>query len=244
MSASLNATFGSDAPRHAGEQREGAVLELHHHALQRRLRLVERQLEQLQDHRLVAPEHVAGGDARKEAVADLAGGAGHGDANGCFHCGLLERRDGAERRSARLRTTTDARQRRDGLQASMVGARRGGCQCPITDIRYKNAAAASPRRRFRPLYGQIRALIERALEAGEWATGRGDSVGDRPRAALRRVAGHGAQGDPGAGRRKPARPPAGQGHVRRDAHRGKGVELPLPAHSPQRRASPSTRAAA
>ena len=39
---------------HAGEQRKRAVLEFHHHAGQRRLRLVERQLEELQDHRLVA----------------------------------------------------------------------------------------------------------------------------------------------------------------------------------------------
>ena len=53
--------------------------------LQRRLRLVDRQLEQLQDHRLVAAEHFAGGDAEQEAVADLAGGAGDGDADGCFH---------------------------------------------------------------------------------------------------------------------------------------------------------------
>ncbi len=70
---------------HAGEQRKRAILELHHHALERRLRLVDGQLEQLQDHRLVLAEHVAVGDAEQQAVADLAGGAGHRDADGLFH---------------------------------------------------------------------------------------------------------------------------------------------------------------
>ena len=52
---------------------------------QRGLRLVDRQLEQLQDDGLVLAEHLAGGDAEEEGVADLAGGAGDGDADGCFH---------------------------------------------------------------------------------------------------------------------------------------------------------------
>ena len=52
---------------HAGEQREGAVLEFHHDAAQRRLRLVHRQFEHLQDDRLVAAQHFAGGDAEQEA---------------------------------------------------------------------------------------------------------------------------------------------------------------------------------
>ena len=42
-------------------------------------------LQHLQDHRLVGAEHLAGGDAEQQAVADLAGGAGHGDSNGGFH---------------------------------------------------------------------------------------------------------------------------------------------------------------
>jgi hypothetical protein len=74
---------------HAGQQRERAILELHHDALERRLRLVERELEQLEDDRLVAPEHVARGDAEEQAVADLACGAGDGDADGWFHRELL-----------------------------------------------------------------------------------------------------------------------------------------------------------
>ena len=39
-------------------------------------------LQQLQDERLVLAEHLAGGDAEEEAVADVPGGAGDGDAEG------------------------------------------------------------------------------------------------------------------------------------------------------------------
>ena len=53
--------------------------------VKRRLRLVDGQFQQLQDDRLVAAQHFARGDAEEEGVADLAGGAGHGDADGCFH---------------------------------------------------------------------------------------------------------------------------------------------------------------
>ena len=67
------------------QQRERAVVELHHHALQRLLRLLVGDLQQLQDHRLVLAEHFAAGDPEQQAVADLAGGAGDGDANGGFH---------------------------------------------------------------------------------------------------------------------------------------------------------------
>ncbi len=72
---------------------------------------------------------------------------------------------------------------------------------------------------------------------------RRDPGGGRARRALRRLAGHGAQGDRRARRREPARAPAGQGNVRRDAHRGDSVELPLPAHPPQRRPAASIPAA-
>jgi hypothetical protein len=67
---------------HARQQRERAVLELHHHALERLLRLLVGDLQQLQDHWLVLAEHLAGGDAEQQGIADLAGGAGHGHANG------------------------------------------------------------------------------------------------------------------------------------------------------------------
>jgi hypothetical protein len=69
----------------ARQQREGAVLELHRHAAQ----CVERgrDFQHVQDHRLVGTEHRARGDTEQQAVADLAGGAGDGYANGLFHVG-------------------------------------------------------------------------------------------------------------------------------------------------------------
>src|SRR5574343_490642 len=73
---------------HAGEQREGAVVEFHHHALHGLLGL--RQVEQLKDDRLVFAEHFAGGDAEQQAITDLAGGAGNCNAHGGFgHMSLL-----------------------------------------------------------------------------------------------------------------------------------------------------------
>ncbi len=69
---------------HSREQRERAVVEFHHHALERLLRFLVGDLEQLQDDRLVGAEHLAAGDPEEQAVADLAGGAGHGHANGGF----------------------------------------------------------------------------------------------------------------------------------------------------------------
>jgi hypothetical protein len=69
---------------HAVEEGEGAVVELHHHALERFLRLFIRNFEQLQNDRLVLSQHLAAGDAKQKAVADLAGGAGDGDAYGGF----------------------------------------------------------------------------------------------------------------------------------------------------------------
>src|SRR5690606_27717260 len=68
----------------AGEEREGTVLELHGHALERTERRGD--LEHLQDDRLVRPEHRPGGDAEQEAVADLAGSPGDSDADGSL-CG-------------------------------------------------------------------------------------------------------------------------------------------------------------
>ena len=69
---------------HAGQQREGAVVEFHHDALQRGLRLLHGQFEHLQDDRLVLAEHFATGDAEHQSIADLTGGAGDGDTNGGF----------------------------------------------------------------------------------------------------------------------------------------------------------------
>ena len=60
-SASPKATSASSVHDHAGEQREGAVVELHRHAVERAER--RRDLEQLQDDRLVGAEH-----RRREAM--------------------------------------------------------------------------------------------------------------------------------------------------------------------------------
>jgi len=55
------------------QQREGAVVELHHHALQSLLRALIGNFQQLKDNRLVFAEHFAAGDAEQQAVANLAG---------------------------------------------------------------------------------------------------------------------------------------------------------------------------
>ena len=70
---------------HAGEQRKRAVIKFHHDAAQRLLRLLVRDLQQLQNNGLVFAEHFAGCNAEQQAVADLAGRAGDGYANRTFH---------------------------------------------------------------------------------------------------------------------------------------------------------------
>ena len=73
----------------ADEQRVGAVLQLHHHALERRQRGLD--LEQAQHHRLVGAEELTARDAVDERVADLARGAGDGDVDGGGPCAELSR---------------------------------------------------------------------------------------------------------------------------------------------------------
>ena len=82
-SAPSKAGLGLVGLNDAAQQREGAVVELHGHApegVQSR-----RDLQQLELDRLVRAQQVAVGDAEEEAVADLAGGAGHGYAGGGGH---------------------------------------------------------------------------------------------------------------------------------------------------------------
>ena len=69
---------------HAGQQRECAVVDLHHDALERLLCFLVVDLEQLQDDGLVLAQHVAVGDAEQQGIADLAGRAGHSDAHWGF----------------------------------------------------------------------------------------------------------------------------------------------------------------
>ncbi len=77
------ASLGVVVRSRPGEQREGAVDELHRDALERAHRL--RDLEQAQVDGLLGPEQLAAGDAEDDAVADLAGGAGDGHSYGIAH---------------------------------------------------------------------------------------------------------------------------------------------------------------
>ena len=72
--------FGIVVDVDPGEQREGAVVELHRRALGGLDRIGD--LEQAQVHRGVGPEHLAAGDPEEQRVADLARGAGDGDVDG------------------------------------------------------------------------------------------------------------------------------------------------------------------
>ncbi|CKQ80443.1 Uncharacterised protein [Mycobacterium tuberculosis] len=69
--------LGIGTDLHPGQQRESAVVEFHHHTLERlQCRL---DLEQPQLDRTVRAQQRAAGQAEQQAVADLAGGAGNGD---------------------------------------------------------------------------------------------------------------------------------------------------------------------
>ena len=68
------------------DEGEGAVVQLHEEASENPHR--RRDVEQLQDHRLVRPEDGSGSDHVDEAVADLAGGSGDHDADWIDHLDL------------------------------------------------------------------------------------------------------------------------------------------------------------
>jgi hypothetical protein len=70
----------------AVERRERAIGQFHDDAAERGQR--RRDLEQVEVHGLVAAEHLAGGDAEGERVADVARGAGDGDGDGFFHSAI------------------------------------------------------------------------------------------------------------------------------------------------------------
>jgi len=78
----LEGNVGVIRGEHAGEQREGAVVEFHDDALAGLLGL--REIEQLKDDRLVLAQHFARGNAEQQCVTDLAGGAGDSNTNRCF----------------------------------------------------------------------------------------------------------------------------------------------------------------
>src|SRR5207253_322075 len=78
---------GVGARLDAGEQRERAVVELHHDTLKRLERGLD--LEQAQLDRAVRAEQRTAGETEQQAVADLAGGTGDGDPQrGLIRCGV------------------------------------------------------------------------------------------------------------------------------------------------------------
>jgi hypothetical protein len=129
MSVSLNATCGSLC-RPSRQQREGAVVEFHHHALERLLRLLVRNLEQLQKDRLVLPSISSRRDAEQQRIADLAGGAGDGDTDGRFTHGFDLR--WMDRRCASARPREDGRGRGAG---STFFVRRNPNECNAANSR-------------------------------------------------------------------------------------------------------------
>ena len=65
-----NASSGLSVAIASAQEREGAVLQLHHGAAQGRQR--RRDLEQLKRHRLIGPERGPRGDSEEQGVPDLA----------------------------------------------------------------------------------------------------------------------------------------------------------------------------
>src|SRR5690554_2441818 len=106
-------------------QRKGAVVQLHHHTLEGFHGRGD--LEQLQDDRLVLAQHVAGGDAEGEGVADLAGSAGDGNTDGLFHgCSLVvNAQNFAVRTDPPGKPPGQHSNRQDGMPA------RGKTQCDV-----------------------------------------------------------------------------------------------------------------
>ena len=126
-----------------------------------------RDLEQLQDHRLVGAEHRAAGDAEQEAVADLAGGPGDGDTN-------RSRRRHARSvggRAAKSRGWSD--RLRHGPLPRRYGPRREG-----THPRWRNLRG-SPRPRPTARAGHEVAVLNRGVTATALPDGVQQLVADR-----------------------------------------------------------------
>ena len=84
---------------HFVEGREGAVVEFHHHTLQRRQG--GRDFEQVQVDRLIGTEHGAGGHTEGEGIADLTGGTGDRYVQGLLHSSSSPKRGRRGRKMAR-----------------------------------------------------------------------------------------------------------------------------------------------
>ena len=64
------------------EQREGAVVQFHSNAFQRRQRRLD--LDHVNNDRLIRAEHLAGGDPKQQGITDLTGRTGHRNTNWFF----------------------------------------------------------------------------------------------------------------------------------------------------------------
>ncbi len=62
---------------------EGAVIQLHHHAMQ--LIQTGSDFEQLKNDGLILAQHVSGSNAEKQGISDIAGSTGHSDSYGSLH---------------------------------------------------------------------------------------------------------------------------------------------------------------
>ena len=72
--------FGVVGGKHIDQEREGAVLQFHHHAFNGILSL--RQIQQLQDNGLIFAQHFTAGNTEQQGITDLAGSTGYGNTNG------------------------------------------------------------------------------------------------------------------------------------------------------------------
>ena len=70
-----------------GQSGKGTILQFHLDTVEGRQH--GRNLDQLQDHRLVGPEHLATGNSKDQGIADISGGTGHGHSNRIGHWDFL-----------------------------------------------------------------------------------------------------------------------------------------------------------
>ena len=80
----LEGHFGIVRADHPRQQRECAVFQFHHYALQGGLGLLHGQFQHLQNHGLVLAEHFARRDAEQQGISNLSGSAGDSNSNGGF----------------------------------------------------------------------------------------------------------------------------------------------------------------
>ena len=79
------------------EQRKCAIVQFHHHAIQRAER--SGNLNQMQCERLVRPEHLSRGDAKQKRVTNLSGSASYSDFNWSLHDAISHKRLGEQSQS-------------------------------------------------------------------------------------------------------------------------------------------------